>query len=136
MSQFTIKNVNLRHGGHGINPFIKLSNGIEIRIPNNYLKIFGYVSNGPELGITGFTRTDNITEQTNAVIEILGNELLIQEKEPKWYDIRQYLLNYKGKMRLDKIIPMSKLDSTSIHKTISIVNDSYQDICRTLNRDF
>lgn len=57
MSQFIIKNINLHNGGHGVNPFVILSNGIEIRIPHNYLKIFGYVSNGSELGITGATRT-------------------------------------------------------------------------------
>ena len=100
------------------------------------LKIFGYTSAGPALGIIGNYRTDNIEEQKEAIIKILSLDLKNCTKTPIWYDIKQYLYNYKGKMRLSKIIPMSNVDANAIKRVITIIDDEYQNIVKNIKTTY
>ncbi len=121
-------------GEKGIQPYIKNDElNIELDIPNELLSVFGYISNGTELGITGVYRFDNIDKQVRAIIEIISDNLKYELSQPRWYHIRKYLSEYKGRMRLGKIIPLAKIDKLSIKRVINIVNDEYQPIHQSVN---
>lgn len=116
----------------GVTPKVVLPNGIAIRIPVKHLHTFGFVACGPESGIEGALRTDNIDEQAIAVFDILAGELQLEMKQPKWHDIKAYMQKYKGKKLHGKIKPMPKVDSESIKRTVEIIDKEFQEICREM----
>jgi len=119
------------HEGKGIKPCLCNDKYlIKIDIGYKLLPIFGYVSNGTELGITGIQRFDNLNEQIDAIIDILSNEVQMLEKVPQWYIIKEFLKKYEGKTLLGKIIKAPKSTIISIKKTINIVDNEYQKICK------
>lgn len=115
----------------GVRPCLKnITTGSYVLIPNDKLHIFGHVCNGPSLGITGIYDNKNIDQQINVCIEIISDWIFYLEKEPEWYTIRSFLKQYKGKTRLSKLVPMSKIDQQSIIRVIDIINDEYQSIVK------
>ncbi len=67
-------------------------------------------------------------EQKLAILEIISEELFQCMIEPDFIDIKKYLKNYKGSMRLSKIIPAPKIVHDSINRVIGIVESEWQSI--------
>lgn len=126
-----IKHITLNSTDSGLKIFIvNDETGLEIKVPHDRLKVFGFYSAGPCLGVIAYDTVGTLEEQKEEINKILTAELCQYSKSPEWYDIRQYLCNYKGKMRLGKIIPFSKITKDSIKKTIEVIDNEWQEICK------
>jgi hypothetical protein len=123
--------VRYHDGNSGVHPhLINDEKQVSISIPSEYLEVFGYKAHGPMLGIMGGEELGSVEEQINAVISIISLELKRIDNQPSWIDVREFLYTYQGKIRCDKIIPLSKIEKESIIRTVKIINDEYNTIYR------
>ncbi len=129
-----IKHISTNSGDKGLNPCIVNSDlNLIIQIPHESLNVFGYYSAGCELGIIGKEEEGNENEQKDEVLKIVSNELLRQKKQPNFWDIKNYLKNYKGKRRLGAFITPSKKTIESIKKVLEILDEDWQEINKVSN---
>lgn len=97
-------------------------NKIEVEIPYNFLPVFGYVSNGPCLGITGHSSCGDIELQKTTLRKIIDDYLKRKELIINYHSIVDFLKKeYKVK---------NKIEGNSIKRTLDILLENYQELVR------
>lgn len=129
-----VKHIPTNNGNKGINPcLINSELNLIIKIPHESLNVFGYRSAGCELGIIGKDEKGNEKEQNAEILKIVSNELSIQMREPNFWDIKNYLKNYKGKRKLSAFVAPSKKTIESIKKVLQILEEDWQELNKLSN---
>jgi hypothetical protein len=129
-----IKSISTNDGGKGVNPCIVHEEyRLIIRIPHKSLNVFGYCVAGCELGIIEQTEKGSKYEQLVEILEIVTNELLIKTKEPNFWDVKNYLKNYKGKRKMGLFVKPSKKIIESIKNVLAILNENWQELNKIAN---
>jgi hypothetical protein len=102
---------------------------MDISVPHKFLKTFGFISHGPELGVLPYNEpgyAGSEKEQNDAVIAILYGNLLSSALDPKIYQTRKWLNQYPGRMVLGVVKPMSKKQTEAIKLVSDLLKEESQ----------
>jgi hypothetical protein len=104
---------------------------ILIKIPHEYLGVFGFVTHGCELGTGSMDDfVPNFEEMNTAIIDILTEQLFENKSNPTYWTIREFLKDMSSSKRF-------QTDKTAIKKCLLWLDEGFQELWKleVKNRD-